>query len=166
MFYLIDLPARLSSVSSHWVESVTPIMQALRCERNSSLLQAEEQAVWSHHTASWGADCLGSSGEAEPAGPLVPKAEHHSPEEERMSRKMVIGSAWQKSDSNLKRGDRIKSQRKLFWVQFWELKALTKIQAVQLLDFCNIWENLNMVWFVWFENWLNAIRMENLQHLY
>lgn len=44
--------------------------------------------------------------------------------------------------------------------------ALTKIQAVQLLDFCNIWENMNMVWCVWFENWLNAIRMENLQHLY
>ena len=143
-------------------------MWSLRCERISILFQAGAQAGWSHHPASQGTDFPGSSGEAAPAGPLVPKAERHSPLEERMSGRKVMGSPRQKSDSNLNRGDGMTPQRKLFWEQFWERLALT-IQTVQLLDFCNIWENLNMVWFVWFENWLNAIRgfmKENLQHLY
>ena len=139
-------PLKAGLCVAHWIESVPPVMWALRCERDSILFQAEEQAGWSHHPASQGADFLGSSVEAEPAGPLVPKAGHCSPLAERMSGRKVIGSSWQKRDTNLNRGDGMTPQRKLFWEQFWERRALTTTQTVQLLGFCNIWEDLNMVW--------------------
>ena len=64
--------------------------------------------------ASQGIDFPGSSGEVAPAGPLVPKAEHCSPLEERMSGRKVMGSPRQKRDSNLNRGDGMAPQRKLF----------------------------------------------------